>query len=119
VDDLFAASLATCLLVVYEMPCDSLKKETMTPADAIDLGREALFTALMVGAPILLVGTLVGLAIGLLQALTQVQDQTVAFVPKLVAMVAALAICLPWVLERMMEYSTGLLTNIPQAISGQ
>lgn len=90
----------------------------MTSADAIDLGREALFTALLIGAPVLLVGTVVGLLIGLLQALTQVQDQTVAFVPKLVAMVAALAICLPWLLERLMTYSADLFTNIPSTVSG-
>ena len=52
--------------------------------------------------------------IGLAQALTQVQDQTVAFVPKIVAMVAVLVLCLPWLVQKMVEYSEMLIANIPQ-----
>jgi len=67
----------------------------MDAQDAINLTQQAMPTALLISAPILLVGVLVGLLIGLAQALTQVQDQTVAFVPKIVAMVAVLVLCLP------------------------
>ena len=56
---------------------------------AIDLAREALSTAMLVGAPVLLVGVVVGLVISLIQALTQIQDQTISFVPKIVTMVLA------------------------------
>ena len=52
----------------------------MDPQDAIDLGREAIITALMIGSPVLLVGVVVGLLIGLVQAVTQIQDQTLSFV---------------------------------------
>lgn len=90
----------------------------MTPDTAIDLVREAIVTSLILSAPVLIVGLVLGLLIGLLQALTQIQDQTVAFVPKLVAMVAALTLCLPWLLQKMMEYSEALFTNIPRTISG-
>jgi len=90
----------------------------MFPQEAIDLGREAIVTALLIGSPVLLVGTAVGLLIGLIQALTQIQDQTVSFVPKIIAMVAALGICLPWIVYRMMEYSETLIENIPQSIMG-
>lgn len=90
----------------------------MNPQDAIDLGRDAILTSLMISAPILAVGILVGLLIGLAQALTQIQDQTVAFVPKIVAMVAILGFCLPWMLQRMAEYSEELIANIPRMISG-
>jgi flagellar biosynthetic protein FliQ len=86
--------------------------------DAIDLGREALLTALLIGSPMLLVGVAVGLVIGLVQALTQIQDQTISFVPKILAMVAAMAICLPWLIQRMIEYSQDLIANIPHLISG-
>ena len=85
----------------------------MDPQDAIDLGREAVWTALMVGSPVLLAGMIVGLLIGLFQALTQIQEQTVAFVPKIVAMVLALSIALPWLIARMLQYSTDLITQIP------
>ena len=71
-------------------------KTSMEPQDAIDLGRDAIMIALLIGAPVLTVGMLVGLTIGLLQALTQVQDQTIAFVPKIIAMVLALGFFLPW-----------------------
>ncbi|MBM4004080.1 MAG: flagellar biosynthesis protein FliQ [Planctomycetes bacterium] len=90
----------------------------MDSQTAIDLGREALMLALLISAPILLVGAGVGLIVGLLQALTQVQDQTVAFVPKIVAMVLALSFCMPWVLQQLLEYSQTLISNIPRVISG-
>ena len=90
----------------------------MVPHDAIDLGREAILTAFLIGAPILLVGTAVGLVIGLLQALTQIQDQTVSFVPKILAMVVALGVCLPWIVYRMIEYSEQLIQSTPQSILG-
>src|SRR5437763_1631559 len=90
----------------------------MDAQDAINLTQQAMLTALLISAPILLVGVLVGLLIGLAQALTQVQDQTVAFVPKLVAMVAVLVLCLPWLVQKMVEYSESLITNIPRSIMG-
>jgi len=77
-----------------------------------------MLTALLIGAPILLAGVLIGLLIGLAQALTQIQDQTVAFVPKIVAMVAVLILCLPWLIQKMVEYSESLIVNIPKTITG-
>ncbi len=85
----------------------------MNPQDAIDLGREALWVALLVGAPVLVVGVTVGLLIGLFQALTQIQEQTVSFVPKIVAMVLTLSLALPWLITRMLQYSTDLIEGIP------
>ncbi|QDT02554.1 Flagellar biosynthetic protein FliQ [Rubripirellula lacrimiformis] len=77
----------------------------MDPADAIDLCRATLIAAVVIAAPMLLVGMAAGLAVGLMQALTQVQDQTVAFVPKVLAMAAALVACLPWLLTRLVEFT--------------
>ena len=90
----------------------------MLADQAIDLGRNAVYTALLISAPVLLVGMLVGLVIGLLQALTQIQDQTVAFVPKIVAMVAALTFSLPWLIQLMMEYCQETIGNIPLILGG-
>jgi flagellar biosynthesis protein FliQ len=90
----------------------------MSAHDAVSLTQQAMLTALVIGAPILLVGMAVGLLIGLAQALTQVQDQTVSFVPKIVAMVAVLVLCLPWLVQKMVEYTEQLITSIPQTLSG-
>lgn len=90
----------------------------MDPSDAISLTQQAITTALLLCAPLLLVGMLVGLLVGLAQALTQIQDQTVAFVPKIVAMFVALLLCLPWLTQKLIEYSEALITNIPRTISG-
>jgi flagellar biosynthetic protein FliQ len=88
----------------------------MNPQDAVDLGREALHMALLVGAPVLLSGLAVGLVVGLLQAITQVQEQTVSFVPKLVAMVLVLSLTLPWLISQMVDYSHALIANIPNTL---
>jgi flagellar biosynthetic protein FliQ len=85
----------------------------MEPQQAVDLAREALVIGTLIAAPPLVAGTVVGLVIGLLQALTQIQEQTVAFVPKLLAMIVALGFSLPWIMMRMVEYAQHLITNIP------
>jgi flagellar biosynthetic protein FliQ len=90
----------------------------MDASDAVTITQQALFTALIISAPLLLVGMVVGLLIGLAQALTQIQDQTVSFVPKIVAMTAALVFSLPWLIQKLVEYSEQLIVNIPQTISG-
>ena len=86
----------------------------MSPEDAIDLAREAIMLMLLVSAPVLLAGLAVGLLIGLFQALTQIQEQTVSFVPKIVAMVLVLSLSLPWLINQMVQYSHDLITNIPR-----
>ncbi len=85
----------------------------MDSQTAIDIGRQALWTALLIGSPVLLTGLVVGLLIGLLQALTQIQEQTVAFVPKIVAMVVVLSVALPWLITCMVQYATELIGGIP------
>ncbi len=79
---------------------------------ALDLGREALMTALIVSAPILAAGMLVGLVISLLQALTQLHDQTLTIVPKIIAMLVAAFLCGPWLLYHMIEYTRELLGRL-------
>ncbi|MFO7906727.1 MAG: flagellar biosynthesis protein FliQ [Planctomycetota bacterium] len=90
----------------------------MDTETAIDLARDALATTLLVGTPILAVGILVGLLISLIQALTQIQDQTISFVPKIVAMVLMLTVCLPWLIQRMTTYAENLITTIPLRLLG-
>jgi flagellar biosynthetic protein FliQ len=85
----------------------------MDPQQAIDLGRGALWTMLVIGAPVLVAGLVVGLLIGLFQALTQIQEQTVAIVPKIVVMVLVLSISLPWLVSQLLQYTTELIGGIP------
>jgi flagellar biosynthetic protein FliQ len=89
------------------MPADSLTEI------AIQLGREAIWICLLISAPVLLAGSVVGLVIGLLQAMTQVQEQTVAFVPKIVVMFLVLSFTLPWLISQMLQYSIDLIAGIP------
>jgi flagellar biosynthetic protein FliQ len=88
----------------------------MDPATAVDLCRNTLISALIIAAPILLAGVATGLVIGLLQALTQIQDQTVSFVPKLIAMAAVMIACMPWLMMRLVEFTRDIFTNaaLPQ-----
>ncbi len=75
---------------------------------AIDLARNALIVAMELALPLLLVGLCVGLCVSLFQALTQLQEQTLTFVPKIVGMGAAAAFFLPWLATRMVEYTNRL-----------
>lgn len=88
----------------------------MEPQEAVDLGRQAVNTMLMIGSPVLLAGLGVGLVIGLLQAITQIQEQTVSFVPKLIVMVLVLSLTLPWLINHMVQYSHDIISNIPQTL---
>jgi flagellar biosynthesis protein FliQ len=85
----------------------------MDAQSAIDLGREALWTTLIVASPVLIAALVVGLVIGLIQAMTQVQEHSVAFVPKIVIMLIVLSISLPWLLTRMVQYTSTLIGGIP------
>lgn len=75
--------------------------------------REALIITLKIAAPILLAGIVVGLIISLLQSVTQIQDQTLAFVPKILVMVIALVVLLPWITMRLLDYSATLFSLTP------
>lgn len=81
------------------------KGKFVNPEDAVELGREALKACLMLGGPIIMIGLLVGLGIGLLQAMTQVQDQTVSVVPKILLMFVGIGLALPWLSEKMIDFT--------------
>jgi len=73
----------------------------MTGPEVLDIGRDAIFTLILVSAPVMLVGLAVGVAVSLLQALTQLQEQTIAFVPKILAIFVSLLIALPFMAEKL------------------
>ena len=77
----------------------------MDTGQAVDLVRHTLLLALTISAPMLLIGLVVGIVVSLLQAVTQIQEQTLSFIPKIVAMVAAAILLMPWTAQRLMDYS--------------
>lgn len=88
----------------------------MTDGEAVRLGREALLTVLTVAGPVLVLSLVTGLIISVLQAVTQIHEQTLSFVPKIIAALAAVALAGPWMLQKLTEYATLLLANMHQYV---
>ena len=82
----------------------------------IQMAQEALRMVLIISAPMLGLGLLVGLAVSVFQATTSIQEQTLAFIPKIVAVFVAILIFGPWMLRLMVEYVTNVLVNLPYYI---
>jgi flagellar biosynthetic protein FliQ len=80
---------------------------------ALQLLADLLWNALLIAAPLLAVTLAVGLLISVFQVVTQVQEQSLTFIPKIVAAVVVLVVCGPWMLKRMVSYSATLIANIP------
>ena len=88
----------------------------MTPEVAVDLFREGLWLiSLMVGL-LVMPSLLVGLLVAMFQAATQINEQTLSFLPRLLVMLITLIVAGPWLVQKFMEYITTLYTNIPQLI---
>jgi flagellar biosynthetic protein FliQ len=85
----------------------------MSPGLAIELLHRAVFTGLMVAAPLLVTALMVGVVVSLLQALTQIQEQTLTFIPKLVAVAVVLLISLPWMIRQLVEYVAQSINLLP------
>lgn len=88
----------------------------MDSSTVLDLGREGLLIMLEVSGPVMMTAVVVGLVISIGQAVTQIQDQTISFVPKIIMMVLAILYTLPWITSLLVEYSTNLITNIPSRL---
>jgi flagellar biosynthesis protein FliQ len=86
----------------------------VSEAYVVGLGSSAMWTAIQVGAPILIMVLIVGLAISSIQAVTQINEQPLAFVPKMLALVASLAFFGPWMLHTLVSYTTVIFTSLPQ-----
>jgi flagellar biosynthetic protein FliQ len=85
----------------------------MTGDLALQMLVELLWNALLILAPLLAVTLAVGLAVSIVQVVTQVQESSLTFIPKVVSAVAVLVVCGPWMLKRLVAYSTSLIANIP------
>ena len=88
----------------------------MNPEFAIELLKNTMFEALALAAPFLLTAMVVGLAVSLFQAVTTIHEQTLAFVPKALAVVAMLLLLLPWLVRSLVEFTTAIIEKIPQMV---
>jgi flagellar biosynthetic protein FliQ len=78
---------------------------------AIDLVRQTLILAMVISAPMLLIGLAVGILVSLFQAVTQIQEQTLTFVPKIAAMIAAALLLMPWISQRLLDYAAAIFSG--------
>ena len=85
----------------------------MTPEFVISVGREAMQVAFLLAAPPLITALVVGLVVSIFQAVTQIQEMTLAIIPKMVAILVALIVSFPWLLETLTVYTTNVFRAIP------
>ncbi len=83
---------------------------------AIEVVNQAIKVTLMLSAPMLIGALLVGVLVSIFQAVTQINEQTLSFIPKILVIVAALVIFSPWMMETMVSYTQDLFTSIPELI---
>ena len=88
----------------------------MTPELVMNIGRQAIEMTLMLSAPLLLAALVIGLIISIFQAATQINEQTLSFIPKLVGIFLTLILAGPWMLQMMVDYIRRLFESIPQII---
>ena len=88
----------------------------MTPEVVMNIGREAIEMTLILAGPLLLAALVIGLIISIFQAATQINEQTLSFIPKLVGTFLVLILAGPWMLQMMVDFIRRLLENIPQMI---
>lgn len=82
----------------------------------IDIAREVIWTVVKVAAPLLLVSLIIGLVISIFQTITSIQEQTLTFIPKFLAIMLVLILCGGWMMENVSELFTDLMTRIPDLI---
>ena len=88
----------------------------MNPEFAIELLKTMIYQALSIAAPILIVAMIIGLAISLFQAVTTIHEQTLAFVPKALAVVGVVLLLLPWIVRSLVEFTTAVIQKMPQMV---
>ncbi|MDI9442379.1 MAG: flagellar biosynthesis protein FliQ [Firmicutes bacterium] len=88
----------------------------MTDQAVISLAREAVLTVLLVAGPALGIGMVVGLLVSLFQATTQIQEQTLTFIPKIVAVLVSLVVFGPWMIRVLVDFASRLLTSMPSFV---
>ncbi|MGZ3710993.1 MAG: flagellar biosynthesis protein FliQ [Bdellovibrionota bacterium] len=82
----------------------------------LSLGREAIWTTVMLAAPLLLSALVVGLIVSIIQAVTQINESTLTFIPKMLAIVVVMIIMAPWMTQMLTSYTTELFTSLPNYV---
>jgi flagellar biosynthesis protein FliQ len=90
----------------------------VTPETVMTIGQRALELTALISAPLLLSALAVGLIIGMFQAATQIQEMTLSFIPKLIAIGVTLAVAGPWILQTLISFTRRLFLSVPSLISG-
>jgi flagellar biosynthetic protein FliQ len=90
----------------------------LTQDTVINLATQAMTLAFEVAGPILLVGLVIGLLVSLFQAVTQIQEQSLSFIPKIIGLAVVIVILGPWMLDRLINYASNLYTSIPSLVHG-
>lgn len=85
----------------------------MTTEYVLFIGQQAILLMLMISAPMLLAGLAIGLGVSILQAVTQIHEVTLTFIPKILAVSLALMIALPWMMQKLLEFTGNLMRSIP------
>ncbi len=88
----------------------------MTPDMVIKLAEQSLYTIIIISAPMLLIALGIGLLVSVFQAMTQIQEQTLAFIPKILAVFISLVIFGPWMLTTLLDYTRNLFQSLPRII---
>jgi flagellar biosynthesis protein FliQ len=88
----------------------------MTPDMVINLAKQSIYTIMLISAPMLLIALAVGLLVSVFQAMTQIQEQTLAFIPKIIAVFISIVLFGPWMLTVLLDYTRDLFQNLPQLI---
>ncbi|MBN1982303.1 MAG: flagellar biosynthesis protein FliQ [Chitinivibrionales bacterium] len=88
----------------------------MSPQLVVDIGTDALYITILLCAPLLFAGLIVGLIVGIFQAVTQIHEMTLTFIPKILVMIGLFVLLLPWMLMKIMNYTVNLIALIPQAV---
>jgi flagellar biosynthesis protein FliQ len=88
----------------------------LTQQFIVHLGREVFFTSMIIAAPMLISGLIVGVVISIIQTATSIQEQTLTFIPKILAVVVSLILFFPWMLNTLLTFTSELLNNIPNYI---
>jgi flagellar biosynthesis protein FliQ len=88
----------------------------MTPESVISIAEEGIWTVLLICGPLLLLALVVGLIVSIFQATTQIQEQTLAFVPKIVAVLMGLVFFGPWMLSHMLSYAENIFSNLTRFV---
>jgi flagellar biosynthesis protein FliQ len=91
-------------------------KKTMTPAVVIKLAEQSIYMIIIISAPMLLIALAVGLIVSIFQAMTQIQEQTLAFIPKILAVFLSLVLFGPWMLTLLLDFTRDLFQQLPQLI---